>query len=240
MSEVDEQGAPPAGEQEAESQQEQQQPDPIANLKGEFSRKLENQNRSMVDLNSKLESILQTIQKNNQPAPANIREMLLDDPEQAARVIEERAVQKATSIVSAQTRQQQAAQNAVLEIQGKYAEFTQEGSEAGLLAIEKASKLPEHLKGTPEGVRLAMLEAAAELGLQSGKRKQASSDESFAVSSQRSSSSSQQNRKPDPAKDIDKRTLDFAMLMDPSIANDPKRLEALKNASQRKKWNTYG
>ena len=240
MSEVDEQGAPPANEGDQQEQQQNEQPDPIANLKGEFSRKLENQNRSMVDLNSKLESILQTIQKNNQPAPANIREMLLDDPEQAARVIEERAVQKATSIVSAQTRQQQAAQNAVLEIQGKYAEFTQEGSEAGLLAIEKASKLPEHLKGTPEGVRLAMLEAAAELGLQSGKRKQASSDESFAVSSQRSSSSSQQNRKPDPAKDIDKRTLDFAMLMDPSIANDPKRLEALKNASQRKKWNTYG
>jgi hypothetical protein len=216
-----------------------EQPNEVQQLKSEMSRKMQNQTQSMADLNVKLEALLQGMQKANAAPPESMRDALLDDPERAARMIEDRAVAKATAIVSNQTRQQQAAQNAVLEIQGKYSEFTQEGSEAGLLAIEKAAKLPDHLKGTPEGVRLAMMEAAMELGLSAGKKATPRTEaDSFSASSQRTSS--QQNRKADPAKDIDKRTLDFALLMDPTIANDPKRMEALKSASQRKKWNVYG
>lgn len=215
-------------------------PSEVQQLKSEMSRKMQNQTQSMSDLNSKLEALLQGMQKANAPAAESMRDALLDDPERAARMIEDRAVAKATAIVSNQTRQQQAAQNAVLEIQGKYSEFTQEGSEAGLLAIEKAAKLPDHLKGTPEGVRLAMMEAAMELGLSAGKKSAPRNEgDSFSSPGQRSSSSAPP-RKSDPAKDIDKKTLDFAMLMDPTIANDPKRLEALKSASQRKKWNVYG
>lgn len=246
-------------EQDVNDQQQQQQAadggegaddsagetDQIQNLKGEFSRKLENQNKSLADLNSKLEAILsatQQRQQQQQEEQVDLRSVLLDDPDRAAAIIEQRALKKATQAVSEQNAKQVATQNAVLEMQARYREFSQEGSEAGRVAIEKAARLPAHLKGTPEGVKLAMMEAVAELGLSpitAAQQRRQSSGSDGDVPAPRGGGS-QRPQRTDATKDIDKKTLDFAILMDPSIASDPKRLEGLKNAVQRKKWNTYG
>lgn len=226
-----------------------EQHDPIRNLKSEFSRKIENLANQTQNLSARLEQILQNLERQQQQPTVqprqqdvNIRDLIYEDPEAVVRMIEERATRRASEVVENRVRLSQAAQAAVFEIQAKYPEFAQDGSEAARLAIEKASRLPEHLRGTPEGVKLAMMEVVSELGLVpvSRRKQQTVNSDDFSIpgSSSRSSSTASR-RQSDPTKDIDPNTLAFAQLMDPSIVNDPKRLENLKKASQRKNWRTY-
>ncbi len=228
--------------------EEQAQPDPLVNLKSEFSRKLENQNARFNDLNSKLESILQTVttsrqQQQPQQPQVKLSELMQDDPDAYARVIEERVASRADSIVTDRMNRAHATQSAVQDVLAKYPEFSQDGSEAAKLAIQKASSQAQYLKGTPEGAKMALLEAAAELGLvPASKRSSAQQQQGrqnaddFAISGQ-SQGSTRQQRRADPAKEIDPRTLEFAKLLNPNM--DEARMKRLSAASKRTKWNKY-
>jgi hypothetical protein len=139
--------------------------------------------------------------------------------------------------VTKQVQLSQATQAVVADIQSKYSEFMQEGSEAARLAIQKAASLPPHLRGTPEGAKMVMLETVADLGLVPASKKTQKSNDDFALSGQSKPTGS---RKPaDPAKDIDQTTLAWMELLDPSYKNDPKRVESLKKISNRKNWGKY-
>ena len=81
-----------------------------------------------------------------------------------------------------------------------------------------------------------MHETAAELGLVPAKARKAttSAGDDFSLGG----STAPRQQKKDPAKDIAPETLEFAKLMGIDVS-DPKRLEGLKQASQRKTWNQY-
>lgn len=235
MSEDNNTGAPEATAPEAPAAPEYASKTEIEGIKSQFA-----------DQNAKLEQILQmvnerTAQRVQEPQePQKIGSLLFDDADKAAQIIEDRAVRRAQEQVNKQLQLSQAAQQAVGEIAGRYPEFAQPGSEAGTMAIQRANNLPAHLKGTPEGARMVMLEVASELGLLPvNKRKQATSQQAaddFAIGGQAAPS---KRGAADPTKGIDPKTLAFAELLDPSIKSDPKRLEALKNASQRETYTKY-
>lgn len=204
--------------------------DELASIQAQFAE----QNQKMQQL---MEQILASRQA---PQPAKqeskkLSDVLFDDADEAARIIEERAARRAEEQVTKRFQASQATQQAVSEVAIKYPEFGQPGSEAANLAVQRANSLPQHLRGTPEGARLVMLEVASELGLvpaSKRKQQQAASDD-FAIGGNPAPS----RRSADPVKDVDPRTLAFAQLMGVDIT-DPKRLEGLKK-SQKRNWNKY-
>ena len=212
--------------------------DPFKNLKAEVNRKLENQSAMLAEQNRQLQSILATVQERMQPATPQatskpLKELVFEDADQFAAEIEKRASQIASKVVEQKV---QLSQTAVSEVLNIYPEFGQPGSEAAQLALQKSAKLPPHLQGTPEGLKYVMHETAAELGLVPAKARKAttSAGDDFSLGG----STAPRQQKKDPAKDIAPETLEFAKLMGIDVS-DPKRLEGLKQASQRKTWNQY-
>lgn len=216
--------------------------DPVRNLKAEFGRKFENTTAQIAEQNRKLDAMLAAVQERMQPASQQasqqkpLRELLFEDGDAAERYIEERAAKIADQVVERKVQVSQASQQAVGEVIGNFPEFGEANSAAATLAIQKVGKLPKHLQGTPEGTKMAMMEAAAELGLVPAKaRKAAANNDDFVVGGSAKGGS----RKPaDPLKDIPEATLQMAQLLGRDIS-DPKVLEGLRAASKRGDWSKY-
>ncbi len=221
------------------------QPDPMQNLKAEYNRKLENMQANMqatiAEQNRQLQAILDgLVQSKQQQAPSapakSLKDLMYDDPEAFAEHIAQRADRVADEKINRTVQANQATQNVVFEMQNKFPEFAQSGSEAAKMALEKAQAVPQHLRGTPEGIRLAMQEAALELGLVPASKRRSSNNDDFSVSGQ---SSRGGNRSSSGKKDIPEDTMTWARLLDPSIEGDPKRMEQLKKSVNRKNFNRY-
>lgn len=224
-------------EESQESQE--QQPDPIKNLKAEFERKTANISQQQAETQRQLEAILAEVQKSMAPKEAPrkaAKDLIYEDPEEYARQVREDAVREASEAVSRQYQASAAVTSAVNSLQAQYPEFAQEGSEAAKLAVEKAAKLPAKLKGTAEGARLVMLETAAELGLVAASKRRTQVTQEEPVAGSRSSTSTSQSRK--PAGKVDDKTRAFAELLGLDF-NDPKQVAALEKASSRKNWSKY-
>lgn len=218
--------------------------DPIQGVKAEMNRKLSNMSEQLAAQSRMFEQILaqQTAQRQAAQAPQGkpLKDLVFEDPEAFVRQVQQQAEAAATRQIEQRVQVSTQTQNAILDVQSKYPEFAQSNSEATTLAIRKADSQPPHLRGTPEGARLAMMEAAAELGLVPASKRQAPQQtrDEF-VSPGSAGSSSPRARSTDPKKGIDPTTLAFAEAMGRDI-NDPKVLEGLASASKRQNWNRYG
>jgi hypothetical protein len=211
----------------------------IKGMQSEYSRKLENMNSMIAEQSRRIEELLRS-QSTPQPQPSskvNLKDLVYDNPDQFVDLVVQRAAQVADERVNQKVELGAATQGIVLDMQSKYSEFAQAGSEASKLAVEKARTLPKHLQNTPEGIRLAMMDAVAELGLVPASKKQQRSTDDFTLSGS-TGSSSQRAARSQPKSDVSQATLDFAALLGVPT-NDPKRVEGLKKASQRKNWLKY-
>lgn len=214
--------------------------DPIKNLKAEYSRKLENVNNELVQQRVAMEQILNAI-NSRQAAPAQpqakLSDLVYNDPERAAEIIEARAVEKATQIVDSRMKQTQAAQAVITKMASDYPELNDEASELRLQALSIYAKLDQSTKNSPEGYRIAIREAAAELGvLPASKRaKKTSNADDFSMpATGAAGAKNRQARQPE----LDSNTLALAEAMNLNI-KDPKIVDRLKQRAQRKNWNRY-
>jgi len=213
--------------------------DLIKNMKAEFARKTSNIEAQQAETQRQLQEILEQVQKSMQPAKEpkkSARELVFDDPEEFVRSTVERAAIEADERVTKKFEASQAMQNAVSSLSQQYPEFSQDGSEATALAVQKAAKLPAKLKGTAEGARLVMLETAAELGLVMSSRRKKASDDSEPVAGSRNTATS--TAKKAPQGKVDEKTRAFAELIGLDFS-DPKQVAALEKSSQRKNWSSY-
>ncbi len=210
-----------------------------------YSKRFESMDAAIAAQNRQLQAILDNVtaaasyrqQPASSPPQKPLKDMLLDEPDQFVEQIEQRAAERASRVIEQKVQASQATQNVVMEMQSKFPEFSQSGSEAARLAFEKASTLPKGLQGTPEGIRMAMQDAAIELGLVvASKRKTATSNDDFSVSN--SSSQGRQAARGNKKEEVADATLEFARLLGVPI-NDPKRIAGLKKASKRTNWMRY-
>lgn len=218
--------------------QEVPQEDPLKNLKSEVSRKFENQQAHLAQLNESLKALAAQLQQGSTatPAPASIREKIYDNPDEAAQIIEDRAVAKAEQRISAKIERQQAMQQRVLELTGEYPEFSQSNSEATLAAQRIHATLPESLKNTAEGAELAIQRAAMQLGLtpSSRRRRPAGSDDGYIPSSKGSPRGRPQSNEPE----LNDEQFTFAHLLNESIGRKPDE-KKLKQYAGRKNWTKF-
>lgn len=217
----------------------------IKGMQSEYGRKIENMNQQLADTNAQIQALLAQVssqQQASQPAAKPLKELMFDDPDAFVAHVQAEANKAAKREVNSTVQMSQASQSVVMDLQSKYPEFSQPGSEAARLALQYAARLPENQRGTPQGIKLAMMDAVLELGLAPAQRRQnvqQQRTDDFSVSSNSGAAArGNANRPGDTAKKIDKNTLAFAELLGLDL-NDAKRVENLSKASQRKNWTSY-
>ncbi len=206
------------------------QPDPVQNLKSEFSRKFDNIVQQNQELNARLEAILGQIKPSSSQPEKPLKELMYEDPDAAIQVIEQRVESRVAKKVDLN----QATQSAILNMSAQFPEFKEDGSAAQKLVIDKFNNLRQDLKGTPEGAQLAMSQAAMELGLiPASRRQKANASDDFSVSSGKGGGSSSGNAPTKKQKStVAPETIAFAQLMGMN-PEDPKLLERLESHAKR-------
>ena len=172
-----------------------------------------------------------------QPAPTPSKKIsVFDNEEEFASTIEERATQKATEISARMIQTQKAFDTEVAKATSAYPELNDPSTNAYTLVKQQLESQDSSLRGTPQGFRMAVLEAAAEEGLvPSSKRKKADSGSSDDFSISSSSSGSQGNRaRSSKSSEPNELETQFAQLIGAPLDN-PKFQELFKQEVRKRK-----
>lgn len=229
------------------NQEQQQQPDPFNNIKQEFGRKLGNVESKVEDLAKANQALLAMLQQtissprqevvNSTTTEDDLEELWYKDPAAAARKIEERAT-KAIEAKLAKAQEQQSRQNATIQaLVRDYPELNDESHPLTKKAIEIYMSMDDADKVSPAAYRLAVKEAAYELGVKPLKKRTDDEIDSFSVSSSLGSSRGS-SRRGSGKEELDPKTIAFAQMMGLDVTN-PKTIESLKQRAKRSNWNKF-
>jgi hypothetical protein len=207
--------------------------DPVKNIKAEFERKLGNVTEQLRAQSEMLQRTLEQMQAaKNTPAAAEEEIDPIVNPVAYKQAIKEEAKREMRSEIQLS----QATQNEVARIQGMYPEFGENGSEAAKMALDKFKSLPSHLKGTPEGAKLVLMETAAEMGLiPASRRRKSEAEDDYTVGGGSSGTNRPQRQQ---ATKLDNKTLAFAELIGLDI-NNPETRKSLESRTKRRNWEQY-
>ncbi len=165
--------------------------------------------------------------------------MAYKDPKAYARKVEERAEARAMQQVNAALNNQSRQQAILSQLGSEYPELNDASSDLTIKAVENFKRMSQEERNAPGAYKIAVRDAAAELGvLPKNKRKVTNSEvpdvgsNSQSGSGQQGSSGSRSNKK------IDGNTLVFAKLIGLNT-DDPKVVENLKKRAQRTNWKKY-
>lgn len=222
-----------AGDGSSSQEETVQAVDPIKNIKAEFARKSGNMEAQLASTQAQLDALMQQLQTQSASAKPSkpAKDLLYDNPEEFIAQTVAHATAQADAAVTRRMSESARLNNAVAEVQARYAEFGQAGSEASALALQKAAKLPASIRGTAEGAKQAMLEAAMELELVpvSKKKAQAASNDDFVAGS------SQTGGKAPARSKKENLEREFARLLGADL-NDKNVAKEFEKAQKREKW----
>lgn len=215
--------------------------DPIKNVKAEMDRKLQNisdqiraQNEAMMQ---QMQAMAQAAQPKASTQKVDLSELAYTDPEAYA----EQIAQRVSSRVDQNLKQNSAVQSTLQEMMTEYPELNDTKSEMYAKAMSAYSKLSETEKQSPMGYRLAIREAAADVGLVPVSKRRKTDNDDFAfggnVNGNGEGDSRRDNRKQKEG-EIDQLTLEWSRLLgrDPE---DKKVKDGLKKANSRKDYKRY-
>lgn len=219
-----------------EQDSEQEQPDPIKNIKAEFARKQGNTDAVLQSLKAQLDQITEAVIASTSSKKAQAEDEELPDPVIDPKGYKNALIKQARAEISSTIQHEDQRRGMLSQLVTQYPELQSADNDLTQRAVQIYNSLSQQEKNMPSSYKLAVSEAAQELGvLPMNKRKSnATSDESFTVSSS-SGSSGGASRKAGKKEELDPRTVEFARLLgkDPS---DPKYLEKLKTAAKLTNW----
>lgn len=229
----------------ASSEEAEAKVDPIVNLKAEFSRKFESVNNALAAQNQQLQAQLSQIlstmtakQTESAGGQEKLSDLIYNDPEKAASIIEQNVSTKAANTAVAAVADYQARQSALANLATQYPELSDSSSELSKKAVETYNALPARLKDTAEGYRMAIRDAAADLGILTAskrEKKNDSSNDDFTVGGNNAARKS-------PVKsregELSNSTLEIAKLMGLNT-EDPKVMARLKERAKRTNYKKY-
>lgn len=217
--------------------------DALTNLKAEMNRKLSNQEEVLSKLQQQNQQLLeqlsyqqtQTTQtQSSTGGEKSLSDLMYEDPEQYAALIEKRAEERAMKRIE-QREAAQAKQNQILgQIASQFPEVNDPNSPLTKRAVEIHGKMAPEDRSNPVSLKIATLEAAAELGVLPRDRRKQSDTDSFTMGS------SSAPKRPESAlseKD-EEQTLQIAQLLGVNV-DDPKQKAMLDKAKSRKTWSKY-
>jgi len=208
----------------------------LKNLKAEFNRKQENTSSQLTQLQqqmAELATVITSSRSTKAPKQEDIPDPLLDR-EGYERYVEQKMEQRVDSKLQTMQRQQAELGSLV----SNYPELQDGNSDLTKAALSVYNGLSAAEKSSPTSYRLAVQQAAADLGIlpvtKRNKVQQPENEGDFSVSG---SSNTKKPSKKDNT-EVDSKTIEFAKLLGRDV-NDPKVLEGLKKAAGRKKWGKF-
>lgn len=213
--------------------------DLVKNTKAEFDRKLgnfESQVKQLQDTNNALAQKLDGLKPVAPVAAVKpLRERFYEDEESTLRSIKDEAKAEAKAEMNSVIQTQQT----VGEMVAQYPELSDDNNALTKKAKEIHANLPAHLQGTPYAVRIAVREAAADLGIvtKSKRKEEIVVEDDAAVGGAGQGGGSAKSRR-EKEGEMDDRTLQFAELLGRPV-DDEKYIERLKKVGQRKVWTKY-
>lgn len=175
-------------------------PDEFKNFKAEMGRKLGNLEQTNAQLLAQLQAM------NSRPAPAHpaagepkVSDVWFDKPDEAARMIEERTEKRIEAKLAAQQAQAQKQQATLASLVAEFPELNQGDSDLAKRAVEIYNALPEDERATPMAYKVAVKDAALELGVKPKSRRAKSEADDFSLSSSKSAARPPKKNEVDPA-----------------------------------------
>lgn len=199
--------------------------DPIQQVKGEFTRKLSNTEAQITELKKANEAMLAQLKKLTTPPPApkteseDVEDILYRDPKRYTEIVERRAEERVMSKLRAEQAVQQKQSTVLSSLINEFPELSNNDHELTKKAIELYNNLPDDDKTSPMAYRLAVKEAAMELGVKP--RSKRAEDDSYSFGGSSGGTSSRKKKET-----LDSSTLDFAKIMGLDTS-DPKVKERL-------------
>lgn len=162
-----------------------EQIDPLKNLKAEMERKLSNSEARLSELQKTNELLFSKLNELTTPkaAPApqkqvSMSDLLYSNPEEYARIIEERAMER----VAAQQQRAQKVNGVISQLAQEFPELSDNNSSLTKRAVEIYNSLPPEEKQSSLSYRLAVKDAADELGLKPKSKRPVDDEPSFGSS----------------------------------------------------------
>lgn len=211
--------------------------DPIANLKSEFNRKFENQQKelkTLSDTNASLSAQLKQIKPAapTEPKKKPLDQIFYEDPEAHARILKDQAKAELKEELRQEQAQATRTSQAMAKMANEYPELTDQNSDLTKKTLEIYNAYSDDEKRDPKALRLAAFEAVQDLGVKPMSKR--TDDEIFSLSQGGG------NRPPrrGPSDKLDARTEDLAAVMGLDY-RDPKVAARLKERAQRKNYKSY-
>ena len=217
----------------------------------EFARKTEKLQSENQALSNKLDQLTSMLQQQQQRPPPQqqaagidymsmseeqLEELSYNNPKSYARAVEIRATTKASALIDRRINEQQQTGMVMSQLIAEYPELGDTNSELSLKAVSMYAQLPNHIKNDPAAYKMAVRDAAADLGLLTkSKRKGSADDGDFALGS---NTGKGQPRGPKKSEAVDDKTLEMAERLRLNI-RDPKVVARLKTRTERKNWGKF-
>ena len=230
--------------------------DDLKNIKSEFARKTSNLEKMLADQNARSEQMMQAMIQMQQQRAANKQDSAvsqddldeigvdpIDNPKEFAKRVLKQATANALKATDARATENSRANNeqqsTLLSLAAEYPELNDPNSDIYKSALEISKNMPDQYRSTSVGLKAAVREAAANLGvLPVNKRDKKSNSDDFSVDSGSGEGRKSRDSKKESDGDIDPTARAFAELLGRPV-KDPKFIERLKEASKRKDWKRY-
>lgn len=224
---------------EDKSTEESAAPD-LKNVQAEFYRKTDKLAQENQRLSEQLAGLTNILQAQSRPSPSAVEDDLEDlafkDPKQYARRVQEQAMAKAEQMIDSRIQQQNQSQQLIMQLAGDYPELNDANSELTVRAVSIYKTLSQQEQRSPMAYKVAVRDAAAELGILVKNKRSKNDSDGFALSG--NSNEGNRSRKGAKEVELDSRTIAVAELMGIKVG-DKAVLERLKARAQRKSWGKY-
>ena len=198
--------------------------DPIKNIKAEMDRKLGNVDKTLSDLtktNQQLAQALERLTKPAAPAPEPQKQRYSEDwfsnPDSAAEKLVQEAERRAEKKFEARLEQQNKQTQTLSSLVAEFPELTDGSAELTKKTLEIYNSLPAEDRSSPSAYRLAVKEAALELGVQPKSKRKRSESDDFSLSGEGRGPSRRDSA------EVVKATEEFARIMGLKVDDNTKK-----------------
>ena len=162
----------------------------------EFQRKTEKLGQENAALSQKLDQLTNMMQRQQQQAAPTrqgvdytslteeqLEEMSYNKPKEYARAVDARATAKAEALVDKRMNAQQQVGNVMTQLISDYPELGDQSSDLSKRAVDIYAGLPNSIKNDPMSYKIAVRDAAAELGMLTKTKRKDNNSDNFSLNS---------------------------------------------------------
>lgn len=211
-------------------------PDPFAELKAANDQLMAELKNIKAEFNRKVENLRPTEPQVPKPQK-KVSDLLYEDPDAAVALIEQQTEERITKKLDERHQSEYKRNTVLAEITSEFPEVSDAANPLTAKANEIFQKMAPEDRDNPISMKMAVAQAALELGVapKSKRKAQQDEDDSFSLGGGQRSERGGNRRKKD---DLPQETLEVAALMGLNT-EDPKVVANLKKRAARNDWHKY-